>query len=132
MAHKLFSTTNKFNSPSTCLMEQAVCFPGYICWLYYDNGMHQTWDIYNKKMLYTGKIEADATLKFHYYNHNSIAYYSKSYKRVMVLDITTNKFSENFYIMEKEKINHTEWPTKNGIVDFSGLSSDQQLSFSLC
>ena len=80
MAHKLFSTTKQFNSPSTYLMEQAVCFPGYIVWLYYDSGHHQTWDIYNQKLLHQGKIEADATLKFHYFNHKSIAYYSKSQK----------------------------------------------------
>ncbi len=87
MAHKLFSTEKIIEPKGRLLLETAISFPGYKTWLYFDTGRYETWNIHESKLTNDGQIESDATLKFHYFDDNSVAYYSKENKKIEVLNV---------------------------------------------
>ena len=78
------------------LLESAISFPGYKTWLYFDTGNWQTWNLIESRLIKSGKIEKDPTLKFHFFNNNSIAYYSKAKKKIEVLDIMKDQSSDSW------------------------------------
>ena len=82
MAHKLISTDKKLISPDTLILKQVVVFPKYHAWLYFKTGHWQLWDIYNQKMVRNGEIKTVRTLKFQYFDEQSIVFYSREKKKI--------------------------------------------------
>ena len=96
MSHKLYSTTKALKSPKSMMVEHVISFPNYVTWIYFDTGDFQTWNLQDEKLVKTGEIEADATLKFHFFSASQIAYYSKKNKKVEVLDIVSGEFGSGW------------------------------------